>query len=75
VSLGAAEADRDMADVEDWIQKADAALYDAKATGRDRLVSAPTVGVSQRHDDNAMSQQDQAEATASAEPARRSVAA
>lgn len=75
VSLGAAEADRDMADVEDWIQKADAALYDAKATGRDRLVSAPTVGASQQHDDNAMSQRDPAEAAGAVAPARHSVAA
>jgi hypothetical protein len=33
-----------MADVEDWIQQADAALYQAKANGRDRLVSAPRIG-------------------------------
>jgi len=43
VSLGAAEAHREMEDVEDWMQQADAALYHAKATGRDRMVSAPTV--------------------------------
>ena len=38
VSLGAAEATAEMADVEDWIQQADAALYRAKAAGRDRFV-------------------------------------
>ncbi len=43
VSLGAAEAYWDMADAEDWIQQADAALYRAKAAGRDRLVCAPTL--------------------------------
>jgi diguanylate cyclase len=42
-SLGAAEAHRDMADVEDWIQQADAALYRAKANGGDCLVSAPRI--------------------------------
>ncbi|MEO9136453.1 MAG: GGDEF domain-containing protein, partial [Casimicrobiaceae bacterium] len=51
VSLGAAEAHREMADVEDWIQQADAALYNAKASGRDRLVSAPIVVVTQRDSD------------------------
>ena len=43
ISLGAAEAHTDMADVEDWIQQADAALYEAKARGRDQLVCAPRV--------------------------------
>ncbi|HMA31517.1 MAG TPA: diguanylate cyclase [Casimicrobiaceae bacterium] len=37
VSLGAAEATADMADVEDWIQQADTALYRAKTAGRDRF--------------------------------------
>jgi diguanylate cyclase len=41
VSLGAAEVYRDMANVEDWIQQADAALYNAKTSGRDCLVCAP----------------------------------
>jgi diguanylate cyclase len=50
VSLGAAEAHGDMADVEDWIQQADAALYQAKANGRDRLVSAPRIGSEHRRD-------------------------
>jgi diguanylate cyclase len=50
VSLGAAEAHRDMADVEDWLQQADAALYRAKANGRDRLVSAPRIGSAHRRD-------------------------
>jgi diguanylate cyclase len=48
VSLGAAEAHAEMADVEDWVQQADAALYNAKTGGRDRLVSAPAVVVTQR---------------------------
>jgi len=42
VSLGAAEAHREMADVEDWIQQADAALYRAKAAGRDCYMAAPS---------------------------------
>jgi diguanylate cyclase len=46
VSLGAAEAHDEMADVEDWIQQADAALYRAKAAGRDRMVCAPRIAVS-----------------------------
>jgi diguanylate cyclase len=47
ISLGAAEAHTDMADVEDWVQQADAALYEAKARGRDQLVCAPRVVVGQ----------------------------
>jgi diguanylate cyclase len=43
VSIGAAEVQRQMVDVEDWIQKADAALYRAKNAGRDRLVCSPVV--------------------------------
>jgi diguanylate cyclase len=43
LSFGAAEAHVEMADVEDWIQQADAALYRAKEAGGDRLVSAPRV--------------------------------
>ncbi|MGE5090043.1 MAG: diguanylate cyclase [Candidatus Levyibacteriota bacterium] len=39
-SLGAAEAMIDMSDVEDWVQQADAALYRAKAAGRDRFIGA-----------------------------------
>jgi diguanylate cyclase len=40
VSLGAAAARDEMVDVEDWLQQADAALYRAKAAGRDRAVMA-----------------------------------
>jgi diguanylate cyclase len=53
VSMGAAEAHREMADVEDWVQQADAALYNAKSSGRDRLVAAPTVVVTPRDSDRA----------------------
>jgi len=45
ISLGAAEAHTEMADVEDWVQQADAALYEAKARGRDQVVCAPRVAV------------------------------
>src|SRR5262249_54755995 len=40
VSLGAAEAGRDITNVDVWIQQADGALYRAKAAGRDRFVAA-----------------------------------
>ena len=40
LSLGAAEADRQIANVEVWIQQADTALYAAKAAGRDQFVAA-----------------------------------
>jgi diguanylate cyclase len=40
VSMGAAHANGDTPDVDGWIQRADAALYRAKAAGRDRLVAA-----------------------------------
>ena len=50
VSLGAAEVYEDMADVEDWVQQADTALYRAKEAGRDRLVTAPRVEVRTPHD-------------------------
>ena len=40
VSLGAAEAGRDITNVDVWVQQADAALYRAKAAGRDRFVAA-----------------------------------
>jgi diguanylate cyclase len=50
VSLGAAEVYEDMADVEDWIQQADTALYRAKEAGRDRLVTAPRVEVRTPHE-------------------------
>jgi diguanylate cyclase len=44
VSLGAAEAGRDITNVDTWIQQADAALYRAKAAGRDRFVAASPPG-------------------------------
>jgi diguanylate cyclase (GGDEF)-like protein len=40
VSVGVAELDRDEA-LSDWIDRADRALYQAKACGRDRVVTAP----------------------------------
>jgi diguanylate cyclase len=40
VSLGAAEADREMRNVDAWVHDADSALYRAKAGGRDRLEGA-----------------------------------
>lgn len=40
VSLGAAEATREIANVDLWIREADAALYRAKAAGRDRFEAA-----------------------------------
>jgi len=51
ISLGAAEVYREMADVEDWIQQADAALYRAKEAGRDRLVCAPRIPDAPRRGD------------------------
>lgn len=50
ISLGAAEAHRDMADVEDWLQQADAALYRAKEAGRDQLVTAPRIDTFDRRE-------------------------
>ena len=41
VSIGAADAGSGTTDVEQWIAQADAALYEAKAAGRDCLMSAP----------------------------------
>ncbi|HTL75309.1 MAG TPA: diguanylate cyclase [Casimicrobiaceae bacterium] len=49
-SLGAAAVYEDMADVEDWIQQADTALYRAKDAGRDRFVAAPRVEVPPRRE-------------------------
>lgn len=43
VSIGAAEANSDTPNVEAWIQRADAALYRAKAAGRDRFAGAPPI--------------------------------
>lgn len=40
VSIGAAEAERSMDDVELWVHEADRALYRAKDAGRDRFVGA-----------------------------------
>ncbi len=42
MSLGAAEATRDVTNVDIWIRQADAALYRAKAAGRDRFEPAPS---------------------------------
>ena len=42
VSLGAAEAGRDVVNVETWVRQADAALYRAEA-GRDRFEAAVPV--------------------------------
>lgn len=42
VSLGAAQASSETTNIEAWIQQADAALYSAKAGGRDRFVGVPT---------------------------------
>ena len=42
-SFGLAEAHEEMIDVEDWIQQADAALYNAKTRGCDCVVSAPSM--------------------------------
>ena len=53
VSLGAAGVYEDMADVEDWIQQADTALYRAKEAGRDRFVAAPRVEPTPRRDGDA----------------------
>jgi len=40
VSLGAAEAGRDVVNVETWVRQADAALYRAKEAGRNRFEAA-----------------------------------
>lgn len=40
VSAGAAEASLELPDIDAWIQRADVALYRAKAQGRDRFVAA-----------------------------------
>src|SRR5271167_4725889 len=48
VSLGAAEASNDTLDVDAWIQQADAALYRAKAEGRDRFVGATAIAMPAR---------------------------
>lgn len=40
VSIGAAEAGRDVVNVETWVRQADAALYRAKEAGRDRFEAA-----------------------------------
>jgi diguanylate cyclase len=40
VSIGAAEAGRDVVNVESWVRQADAALYRAKDAGRDRFEAA-----------------------------------
>src|SRR3546814_5133313 len=37
LSIGLAEADRLLIDADDWVRRADAAMYRAKADGRDRV--------------------------------------
>ena len=37
LSIGVAEADRLLVDANDWVRRADAAMYGAKAAGRDRV--------------------------------------
>jgi diguanylate cyclase len=37
LSIGLAEADRSLVDADDWVRRADAAMYGAKAAGRDRV--------------------------------------
>ena len=75
VSLGAAEAYGDMADVEDWIQQADAALYLAKANGRDCLVSAPRIDSACRPDLDGLAHERADDAPYKEKRRRRSVAA
>ena len=41
LSVGAAEANAETTHVETWVERADAALYRAKAAGRDRFAAAP----------------------------------
>jgi len=48
VSIGAAQANADTREVDAWIQRADAALYRAKAAGRDRFIAATAEVVSLR---------------------------
>jgi diguanylate cyclase len=48
VSLGAAEANSETTTVAAWIQRADAALYRAKAEGRNRFVGAAAMAVPSR---------------------------
>jgi diguanylate cyclase len=43
LSLGAAEASPEITDVDVWLRRADAALYEAKTAGRDRFVGAEAV--------------------------------
>ena len=64
-----------MADVEDWIQQADAALYKAKANARDRLVSAPRIGSAHRRDLDGLAHERADDALDTEKRRRRSVAA
>lgn len=48
VSLGAAEAGREIANVDLWVQQADAALYRAKAAGRNRFMAATPLAQPER---------------------------
>ena len=45
LSIGLAEADRLLVDADDWVRRADAAMYRAKAGGRDRVDVADSAGI------------------------------
>lgn len=44
LSIGLAEADRSLTSTDDWVGRADAAMYQAKASGRNRVESAVAPG-------------------------------
>ncbi len=51
ISVGVAAADRETPDLGALLERADAALYDAKEGGRDRVVAAPTAPTPEGGDD------------------------